>query len=497
MKYDTHVKNPFVLENYFLKKESEQSPLPQFNQVKKDLPQPYWEGHDQALTCYWKTWELAFKNLRQASVGSGFVSNFIDTAFNNCLFMWDSAFIVMFGRYGSRVFNFQKTLDNFYSHQHRDGFICRELQESDGEDRFERFDPASTGPNIMPWAEWEYFLNFGDLERLKNVFPCLVAFNQWFGTYRSWPDGTYYSSGWGCGMDNQPRVRDPNSDPAFSHGHLSWLDTTLQQIFAGKILLQMAAVLNRTSEIKDIQEEVITLSKFVNEKMWDNATAFYYDRKKEGQLLGLKSIGAYWALLAGIVPEHHQSRFIGHLKNPREFNRPHLVPTLSADDPAYSREGSYWLGSVWAPTNYMVLQGLRKIGQEDLAFQIGENHHRNVVEVFEKTGTLWENYAPEQISQGNHSRKDFVGWTGLPPIAVLFEYIFGLQPDVPHNRIILNVNVLEEHGVTAYPYGPHGVVDFRCAKRKVKTEEPSVEFKSTIPIEVVIKWDGGKKIKKI
>ena len=85
--------------------------------------------------------------------------------------MWDSSFMTMFGRYGSRAFNFQRTLDNFYSRQHADGFICREIAIGDGTDRFERFDPSSTGPNLMPWAEWEYYLHFQDKERLASVFP--------------------------------------------------------------------------------------------------------------------------------------------------------------------------------------------------------------------------------------------------------------------------------------------------------------------------------------
>ena len=94
------------------------------------------------------------------------MSNFIDTAFNDCLFMWDSAFILMFGKYANRIFNFQKTLDNLYAHQHPDGFICREICEKTGEDRFSRHDPSATGPEVLPWSEWEYFLNFGDRERL-------------------------------------------------------------------------------------------------------------------------------------------------------------------------------------------------------------------------------------------------------------------------------------------------------------------------------------------
>ncbi len=41
----------------------------------------------------------AFRNIKPAGTENGFVSNFIDTAFNNCLFMWDSAFILLFARY--------------------------------------------------------------------------------------------------------------------------------------------------------------------------------------------------------------------------------------------------------------------------------------------------------------------------------------------------------------------------------------------------------------
>ena len=95
----------------------------------------------------------------------------MDTAFNDCLFMWDSAFILAFGRYGRRAFDFQRTLDNLYAKQHADGFICREIGTLDGLDRFERFDPASTGPNAVSWSEWEHYMSTGDRERLSRVFP--------------------------------------------------------------------------------------------------------------------------------------------------------------------------------------------------------------------------------------------------------------------------------------------------------------------------------------
>ena len=64
---------------------------------------------------------------------------------------------MMFGRYAIRAFNFQKTLDNFYARQHKDGFICRELRETGPGEHFTRHDPSSTGPAILSWTEWEYY----------------------------------------------------------------------------------------------------------------------------------------------------------------------------------------------------------------------------------------------------------------------------------------------------------------------------------------------------
>ena len=184
-----YVKNPYVAGNKFIKAEPDASPLPEYSDFLRQLPQPVWEGHDDAVSCYHKTWEIAFRNIKKANNDAGFVSNFIDSAFNGYLFMWDSSFITMFGRYGRHGFDFQKTLDNFYSHQHRDGFICREICESTPGEQFARDDPASTGPNILPWSEWEYFNSTGDLERLGKVFDPLCAYHRWLQLNRSWPDG--------------------------------------------------------------------------------------------------------------------------------------------------------------------------------------------------------------------------------------------------------------------------------------------------------------------
>lgn len=141
--------SPTVAGNSFRHARPNTAPPPSFAAARLCLPEPFWDGHGKAIRCYWKSWELAFANLQRVTSANGFIEPFIDSAFNDCLFMWDSVFTLLFCRYGRCAFDFQRTLDNIYAKQHADGFLSREIHESDGRDQFHRYDPVSTGPNVL------------------------------------------------------------------------------------------------------------------------------------------------------------------------------------------------------------------------------------------------------------------------------------------------------------------------------------------------------------
>ena len=139
---NTYVKEVFVAENEFRTKKAVKTTPGSFEQAKKVLPSPIWEGHEKEVEMYWHAWKLAIAHICQPKDGSGFVSSYLDVAYNGNIFMWDTCFMMMFARYGFRFFPFQNSLDNFYAKQHPDGFICREIR-ADGSDCFERYDPTS------------------------------------------------------------------------------------------------------------------------------------------------------------------------------------------------------------------------------------------------------------------------------------------------------------------------------------------------------------------
>lgn len=491
---NTYVREALVTENqYRIEKTRFQIPKT-FTEAKTILPTPIWEGHNKEIEMYWRAWQIAIQNIRQPLEGSGFVTPYLDTAYNGNIFMWDSAFMMMFARYGYHFFPFQETLDNFYAKQHPDGFICREIMR-DGSDCFERYDPTSTGPNLLPWSEMLYFKQYGDINRLRKIFPVLCSYYKWLKLNRTWQNGTYWSSGWGTGMDNMPRVK-PEYNMIYSHGHMVWLDACLQQIFTANTLLQMGFYLERWQEIEDLEDEIKMLTAYVRDNMWDEKTGFLYDQYADGSLSTTKGIIAYWSLYTDVLDKPKRDRLVKELNNPKTFNRPHQIPSLSADNPKYNEKGRYWQGGVWPGANYMVISGLNERGYNKEAKEIAANHYNNVFEVYKKTGTFFEYYAPEKAEPGFMARKEFVGWTGLPPIAVFIEYIIGINSNFTENSIVWDITQLETHGIDKYPFGPEGLVDMKVTKRTSKEQKPNITINSNTEFNLTIKW-GTNNLKTI
>jgi hypothetical protein len=432
-----------VSENVFRSQVYEPTPLPPYDPLC--LPEVVADDHPLWVGMNNKAWMLAFKNLRQPTPESGFVANFIDPAFNANTFMWDSCFMTMFGRYAREQFRFIGTLDNFYAKQYDDGFICREINTYSGASVFQPLDPRSTGPNILAWTEWIDYEAGKDRERLERIFPVLIGYHRWWKEWRTHPDGGYWTSGWGSGMDNQTRV--PRSE--YHHRHYTWIDAMMQQALSCITLLQMAHEIRRREFDDELRTEYEHLQIIINTRMWDEKSGFYYDLAPDGTLSTTKSIGAYWGLLSPVIPEGRAVRMIAHLNDPAVFKRPHPIPTQAYDSEVYNPYGGYWVGGVWSPTNYMVLQGLTQRGYHDLAHQIAHAHIEQIAAVFAETGTLWENYAPEHPKPGRPAGKDFVGWTGVSAINILLEYVIGLRH--AENRVVWDIRLSGRHGVRRYP----------------------------------------------
>jgi hypothetical protein len=475
---------------------------PSFSESRARLPSPWLGGARGSahVAAYWKAQELLFRNLKRVTRSSGFKKPFADAAFNENFFMWDAAFMAFHWRYACGAFDFQSGLDNLYAKQHKDGFICREIRESDGTDYFHRHDPASTGPNVLAWAELEYFGTSGDVVRLKRIFPALLAYHRWMKRNRTWPDGSYWSSGLACGMDNQPRTREGES-VWIAHAHSAWIDATCQAALSARALVRIAEEIGQgaRSDVNELRQEASALGIYIRDRLYDEARSTYADRRLgardagEPELSRTRTVGAYWALLVGgdAVPASRLDAFLEPLDNVAHFNRPTRVPSLAASDPHYQANGGYWLGGVWPSTTYMVLKGLTHVGAHDIAADIGANFAARVADCFSNTGTVWENMAPEGAARpGDPAKPDFCGWGGIGAVPVLLEYVYGLRPDAGRGVLNWDIRLRVAFGVARYPFGKSGLLHIECLERSTNSEIPRIFIRSTVALRLLITWGG-------
>ena len=472
--------SPLVARNPFRRRSYERASILPFGDARPLLPEPVLPARPEWVEMYWRAWEIAWHQLRHPRAGSGLVANFMGAAGDDHIRLWDSSFMVQFGVYGRRAFDFIYTLDNFYAKQHDDGHICRQINVEKGHDYFHPFDPNGAGPNILAWSEWRHFRHTNDEERMGQIIWPLLALHNWYRAHRTWPSGLYWATGLSSRMDNQPRV--PDSE--LHHGHWSWVDANMQASLSCKMLAQMAAAVDDAQEYaKQLVGERAFLLRDVNAHLWNDQSEFYHDISPQGHFSPVKSIGAYWALLdKDMIPQERLTPFVRHLHEAASFNRPHRVPTLSADSPGYDGEtGDRWCGGVFSPTNYMVLKGLRRYGRSQLAHQIAVNHLNNVCHVFQRNDTFWEYYAADKAAPGEGARPNFVGWTGLAPISILLEDVIGLSVDWPLRRVTWDrrLESASTYGVRNYPLGADGKMD-------IMGNDGTVEVKTNVPFTLTV-----------
>ncbi len=504
---------------YFAKKTYQPKPLPQFAETRDQLPAPVLAEHPEWVAMYWKAWELAFKNFHEPAPDSGYVSQFIDAAFNQNIFLWDTCFLTMFCNYGYPLVPGIGSLDNFYIKQHADGEICREINRQTGRDYVEwvnregqpmfsrwgwagvRNDPVIYQGRAVPdpapqltldalnhpifaWAELESYRVTGNRQRLALVYDPLVHYYRALQKYLRQGNGLYMTD-W-ASMDNSPR------NPFLKGGGCA-VDTSSQMALFARNLATIAGRLDKSEAAQSFTSEADELSRKINAAMWDPERRFYFDLTRDGKRAPVKTVAAFWTLIAGVASPDQVEALVAELNNPRTFKRLHRVPTLAADQTGYNPAGGYWCGAVWAPTTTMVIRGLERNEHPGLARELALNHLTVMGRVFQATGTIWENYAPDAAKPGRPAKGDFVGWSGIGPILYLLEFGVGLKPDAANNTLVWEVNSSREVGCERFRFNGH-IVSLKAETDAGDTGNVVVSVNSNGTFKLEIRHGGHSEI---
>ncbi len=490
-----------------------------------NLPKVHFSRHPEWETIYDATWQIHKNNIAKIPSATNPESPYyVDEAFSGNIFVWDTMLMMMFDKYGLNEFPTLASIDNFYYNQvdsddERDGYICREIVEATGKDYWDYNTRKNTGTNppLFAMAEWEQYQIHGDVSRFsklingKTIFERLVAQYNYIERNKKMPNGLYgKTNGFGNGLDNTPNQDGNVLILDDSAGQQTYNDLSIQQAQAAHYISLIAGAMGKTEEAAFFQAEHARISALINEKLWSEEAQMYSNLDADGVTkTNVSTPTNLWAL-AGLVATEERAKAIidNHGLNSQKLYRPQGLATTAYDwqneVSRFHAEGAYWLGSVWAPTSYQYVYGLREYGYDQLAFEEAVRHVNMASDVYQaglegnhvSQATVWENYSSEYTKNGSSSRANFAGWTGSFGVGMVLEDLIGVDINAPDNVVTWNVHLTEDFGVDNLYMKHNGVenrVSLHALERASDLSDLHFTATATQPVTLVVNAGGNQK----
>lgn len=425
--------------------------IAQSQALPEDAVRPEWRNEvpevvfpDTGLVnLYYKTWETAAGRVRRGPAGLPASPYLDENCYDDQIWIWDTCFMTLFSKYCPSVYPGKETMQNLYVplHDHRPTPLKIHLRDN---------------PPIFAWVEDAYYRFTGDQAQAQLVVKDKRYLQRHFDFFNNVPTESQdtlitpdynpirkrtirNAAGqiegyvwWGntSGMDNTVRGRE-----AGGYDSIMWVDAICQQTLSARCIARMAQELGMKAEAKQWQQRYDTLRTTINRLYWDEQDGFYYDiNVNNHQPCRIKSVGSFWALLAGIPTKAQATRMIKYLESEKYFGGRYPWPSISRDDPDFNAEtGDYWRGGVWIPMAYMGTKALEEYGFYALADTLARRTLMQQLRTYQNYSphTIWETYSPSadlpSTEWGNRVRQDFCGWSALGPISLFIENILGFR----------------------------------------------------------------------
>jgi len=282
----------------------------------------------------------------------------------NEFYDWDLYFENLYLSYfGVSTYCFTN-LKEFLNREQADGYVNRSLIKQRDRQQFKPF--------LAQLAVLGTKQNHDDYEWLRgNYYDRLVKYlDKWFA-YDSDHNGLpVWNSADAAGTDNQW-----SRGGALSSFEIEGVDLASYLIRELRAMSVIAARLNLNADSTAFNHHADRVVKLINDTFWDEQQGMYFDRnEKTGKRVYVKSATNFTVLFAGAATPKRAKRMIHeHLLNPDEFWLAYPVASYAKTEPDYY-QGSHhecnWRGPTWAPTNYMIFQGLRHYGYRNEAHEL-------------------------------------------------------------------------------------------------------------------------------
>ncbi|MDM0612545.1 trehalase family glycosidase [Clostridium perfringens] len=298
-------------------------------------------------------------------------------------------------------------------------------------------------PPLAAWAVWNVYKETNDIEFLKEMYPKLVDYHNWWYTNRDHDkngiaeyggmvhpannseDEIILAAAWESGMDNATRFdkegfgsddvgvhvfenKDNNGNTVGYSINQESVDLN-SYLYAEKgFLKSMADILGKTEDSQKYEVEAKNVGEYIRNNMFDKETGFFYDLQinedgSEKKLLVNRGKGTegWMPLWAKIATQDEAELVKENMLDPNKFNTYMPLPTASKDNPKFN-PNKYWRGPVWMDQALYGIESLQNYGFKDEAETLTKKLFDNA-EGLIGDWPIRENYNSE-TGQGLHTK---------------------------------------------------------------------------------------------
>ncbi len=243
----------------------------------------------------------------------------------------------------------------FFDHQDENGAIPDHLTSASYSFRF--YKPPVHGWTLRKLMQSSHGI---DQEKLETIYQPLVRWTNWWLTYRDEDsDGLpQYHHGNESGWDNGTVFAEfvPVESP----------DAAAYLVIQMDVLAEVADKLGKLDEAKDWRKRSENLLTRLVDKLWNGKQFVARHAITHEPVKGDSSLVFMPLILGERLPKAMRDRLIEQL---RRFQTANGIATEHPDSDYYEADG-YWRGPIWAPSTYILVDGLLACGEKEFAYEI-------------------------------------------------------------------------------------------------------------------------------
>ena len=149
---------------------------------------------------------------------------------------------------------------------------------------------------------------------------------------------------------------------------------------ANEALVSIATEIGET--VSDELERCVESTRTAFAGLWDEKTGQYYSRDRAtDELVKLPTVATFLPLVARLPTAAQTDRLRALLRDEARFWPRYPVPSVPIDAKQFDAD-RYWRGPTWVNTNWLVIEGLRAVGDETAAAEL----RRRTLDLVDRSG---------------------------------------------------------------------------------------------------------------